>query len=88
MVLIKKVDVENYLASRKRKGFRPYRPPSQPDATGVSGKPFAGADSSAPKAVANALNQPSSSVVEAPQNKPRTDSDQVAILTKSKGARV
>lgn len=87
MALIKKNDVKNYLAVRKRNGFRPYRPASQLDATGVSGKPFADADSKTTEASENTFSQPVPSDVESPNNKTRTDSGQVAKPEASKGAR-
>jgi hypothetical protein len=37
MTLIKKADVNNYLAARRRKTVFPFKPVSQPDATGYSG---------------------------------------------------
>ncbi len=38
MSLIKKADVNNHLAARRKKLIFPFAPVSQPDATGYSGK--------------------------------------------------
>ena len=38
MSLIKKADVNNYLAARRKKIIFPFAPVSQPDAAGYSGK--------------------------------------------------
>ena len=38
MSLIKKADVNNYLAARRKKTIFPFAPVNQPDATGYSGK--------------------------------------------------
>jgi hypothetical protein len=38
MSLIKKADVNNHLAARRKKLVFPFAPVSQPDATGYSGK--------------------------------------------------
>ena len=38
MSLIKKADVNNYLAARRKKLVFPFAPVSQPDGTGYSGK--------------------------------------------------
>ena len=38
MSLIKKAEVNNHLAARRKKSIFPFAPVSQPDATGYSGK--------------------------------------------------
>lgn len=60
MSLIKKSDVKNHLSARRHKGKQPYRPVSQPDATGFSGVEPAPADPNTDHLIVDPLEQPSS----------------------------
>jgi hypothetical protein len=81
---VKKSDVKNHLSTHNRNGIHLHRPPSQPDATGFSEEQSASADSSP---IESTVSQPSSSGVEAGQNKTQTDSGQVVTSAKSKSTR-
>lgn len=86
MAHIKKVDVKNYLASRKRNGFRPYRPANHPARAGARGESSAGANSVATEVIEKTFSQLTSSGLEMQANETRTDSGEIAIPAKSKGA--
>ena len=60
MSLIKKSDVKNHLSARRHKGKQPYRPVSQPDATGFSGVEPGRAESTTGHPIEDPLEQPSS----------------------------
>jgi len=81
MALIKKIDVKNYLSARKRNGLRPYRPASQPDATGFSGEPSRRADS---EASTSTLDPSSASGMHASQIGTQIDSGQAVPPATSK----
>lgn len=86
MVHIKKVDVKNYLASRKRNGFRPYRPASRPDGARIQGETSAGADSIAAEVIENTFSRPSSSALEMRPSETKADSGEIVTPAKSKSA--
>jgi hypothetical protein len=66
MSLIKKSDVKNHLSARRHKGNHPYRPVSQPDATGFSGVEPGRADPNTDHPIVDPLKQPSSSEPDTP----------------------
>ena len=63
MTVIKKRDVKEYFASRKRGGIHLFRSTSQPDATGFSGEEAASADVKSEQSIGNAAApQPSNGI--------------------------
>jgi hypothetical protein len=61
MSLIKKADVNNYLAARRKKLIFPFAPVTQPDATGYSGDELR-------RTKANALRSADPSTAKKPQS--------------------
>ena len=86
MTIIKKIDVNNYLSSRKRKGIHLYRPPTQPNLIELSGAPSAQADSYASNIIEATSNRSSLSKVDPLQTETRLARDPIPVPTKSESA--
>jgi len=86
MILIKKIDVKNYLASPKRNGFRRHRPAGSLDVAGLSGDTSRRAGSNASRSE-EPFSQPFLHGTETPQTKAQPDCGQRVTPSKSKSVR-